>query len=89
MKRWLRLEIILSIVMIALTYIASFIWGKISPAEGLQGLNPINLYQFPPPFITVLISSLIIGFVLGIIISFISRKKNKDIIKNEDSKSIR
>ena len=77
MKKWLKLGIILSIVIIALTYVASFIWEKISPAEGLSGLNPINLYRFPPPFITVLMSSIILGFIIAILISLISKKRKK------------
>jgi hypothetical protein len=88
MKRWLKLGIILSIIIIAFKFILRFILFKIyivplqEKLKGPSQLTPI--IQFPGEITITIISSIIIGFAIGILINLIHKER-----KNENSKSIR
>ncbi len=91
MKRWLKLGITFSLAIIAFRFILRYILFKtiMSPIQeelsggNLTGLIPI--IQFPGDILITVISSIIIGFLIAIFVSSISKKRRK----NENTKSIR
>ena len=80
MKKWVRLGIIFSIIIIVLRYIITYIISKSininNVEESTSALLPI--ISFPPPFSwAIILISIIIGFGLGFLISLFSKKKRK------------
>jgi uncharacterized membrane protein (DUF106 family) len=78
MKKWLRLGIILSVIIIALRYLLGFIIVRLFDIQE-KGLGSIFtlIYRFPPYHLSTIIISIITGFTIALLISLFSKKKRK------------